>query len=62
MDFGAADRTLTLGGQNTFPLHFFEARPDHLPAVGVEIIDTGFDMSELPMLAACYDGARRSLS
>lgn len=57
MDFGAADRTLTLGGQNTLPLHFFEARPDHLPAVGVEIIDTGFDMSELPMLAACYDGA-----
>ena len=57
ISFGNGEHTVTLGGGNTLPLHFFDAKPDTRPAVGVEITDTGFDASALPLLAACYDSA-----
>jgi len=57
LSFGDGERAVTLGGGNTLPLCFFDAKPNNLPAVGVEITDTGFDTVGLPLLAAPYDGA-----
>jgi acetyl-CoA decarbonylase/synthase complex subunit delta len=57
VSFGDGERAVTLGGGNTLPLCFFDAKPSSLPAVGVEITDTGADTAGLPLLAASYDGA-----
>ena len=54
---GVGSAAVTLGGQNTLPLYFFDNAPKNPPAVGVEITDTGFDAAELPELAAYYSGA-----
>jgi acetyl-CoA decarbonylase/synthase, CODH/ACS complex subunit delta len=58
LSFGTGESAITLGGGNVLPLHYFDAKPAHLPAVGVELTDNGFDCSGLPMLAAHYAGAR----
>jgi acetyl-CoA decarbonylase/synthase complex subunit delta len=57
VSFGDGERAVTLGGGNTLPLYFFDAKPSNLPAVGIEITDTGADAAGLPLLAASYDGA-----
>ena len=54
---GTGERTMTLGGGNTLPLHFFDAEQSKPPAVGVEITDIGSDAADLPLLAGFYDGA-----
>lgn len=54
---GVGDKALTLGGQNTLPLNFFDGAAKNAPAVGVEITDTGFEMSGFPVMAAYYEGA-----
>ncbi len=51
---GVGDSALTLGGANVLPLYYFDAPAKNLPAVGVEITDTGFETGNLPALAACY--------
>jgi acetyl-CoA decarbonylase/synthase complex subunit delta len=56
MSFGSGESAVTLGGGNTLPLHFFDAKPAHPPVVGVEITDTGFEAG-LPLLSACYESA-----
>jgi len=55
--FGAGERAVTIGGQNSLPLQYFDAKPAYPPAVGAEITDTGFDTAGLPILSACYAGA-----
>ena len=57
VSFGDGECAVTLGGGNTLPLCFFDAKPSILPAVGIEITDTGVDTGSLPLLAASYDGA-----
>lgn len=57
VSLGKGERAVTLGGYATLPLHFFDAPPKNLPAVGVEVTDTGFDAAGLPLLCACYAGA-----
>jgi acetyl-CoA decarbonylase/synthase complex subunit delta len=57
LSLGTGERAVTLGGGNTFPLHFFDAEPSNPPAVGVEITDTGSDAADLPLLAEFFDGA-----
>ena len=57
VSFGNGERAVTLGGGNTRPLCFFDAKPSYLPAVGIEITDTDPDTAGLPLLAASYDGA-----
>jgi acetyl-CoA decarbonylase/synthase complex subunit delta len=54
---GVGAGAVTLGGQNTLPLYFFDNAPKNLPAVGVEITDTGYDTTGLPVLAAFYGDA-----
>jgi acetyl-CoA decarbonylase/synthase complex subunit delta len=51
---GVGDSALTLGGANVLPLYYFDAPAKNLPAVGVEITDTGFETGSLPALAAYY--------
>ncbi len=55
--FGDGERAVTLGGGTTLPLCFFDAKPSNLPAVGVEITDTGDEAADLPLLAASFAGA-----
>jgi acetyl-CoA decarbonylase/synthase complex subunit delta len=55
--FGNGEHSLTLGGGSTLPLHFFDARPVNPPAVGIEITDTDAAATDLPLLAASFDGA-----
>jgi acetyl-CoA decarbonylase/synthase, CODH/ACS complex subunit delta len=57
LSFGAGNHIVTLGGGHMLPLYYFDAKPEHLPAVGVELTDTGFDCSGLPEYAAYYAGA-----
>ena len=54
---GAGERTATLGGGNTLPLYFFDAKPSHPPVVGIELTETAWDVEELPLLAKAYEGA-----
>jgi acetyl-CoA decarbonylase/synthase complex subunit delta len=54
---GSGERALTLGGGNTQPLYFFDAKPANLPVVGVEVTDVPFATAELPQLAKYYEGA-----
>ncbi len=55
--FGVGESAVTIGGQNSLPLQFFDAEPAHAPAVGAEITDLGFDASGLPILSSFYEGA-----
>jgi acetyl-CoA decarbonylase/synthase complex subunit delta len=54
---GSGEQAVTLGGGNTQPLYFFDAKPKNTPLVGIEITDTGFETSGLPNLEAFYKGA-----
>lgn len=54
---GSGERAVTLGGGNTQPLYFFDAKPTNPPVVGAEIMDVVFDTAELPQLGKFYDGA-----
>jgi acetyl-CoA decarbonylase/synthase complex subunit delta len=54
---GTGPKAVTLGGQNVLPLCFFDNPAKNPPAVGVEITDTGFDFTGMPVLAAYYEGA-----
>jgi acetyl-CoA decarbonylase/synthase complex subunit delta len=53
---GTGDKTLTLGGENVFPLYGFDEPVKNPPKVGVEISDLGPD-KEIPGIAAFYAGA-----
>jgi acetyl-CoA decarbonylase/synthase complex subunit delta len=53
---GTGDKAVTMGGESVLPLYTFDAPIENRPLVGVEVIDTGVDMS-LPGMAAYYAGA-----
>ncbi|MDR1253199.1 MAG: acetyl-CoA decarbonylase/synthase complex subunit delta [Treponema sp.] len=53
---GAGDKTLTLGGENVFPLYSFDEPIKNPPRVGLEFSDLGPDRS-MPGIAAFYEGA-----
>jgi acetyl-CoA decarbonylase/synthase complex subunit delta len=54
---GTGQSAVALGGTNVLPLYFFDNPAKNPPAVGVEITDTGFDLTGLPALAAYYGSA-----
>ncbi len=53
---GTGEKAVTLGGGNILPLYSFDAPIKNRIAVGVEILDTGVDMT-LPGFAKYYAGA-----
>lgn len=54
---GTGLSAVTLGGMNVLPLSFFDSAANNPPAVGVEITDTGDELTGFPVLAAYYEGA-----
>ncbi|MEL4106584.1 acetyl-CoA decarbonylase/synthase complex subunit delta [Oscillospiraceae bacterium WX1] len=57
VEIGTGDKTLSIGGMNTLPLNFFDSPAKNAPAVGVEITDTGYELTAFPVMAAYYEGA-----
>ena len=56
-EIGTGAKAVKLGGEHTLPLCSFDAEWTNAPAVGVEIIDTGFESEDLPQLSEFYAGA-----
>ena len=53
---GSGDKTVTIGGDSTFPFYTFDAPSENCPKIGVEISDMGLEgVSE--GIKAYYDGA-----
>ena len=52
---GTGDKSVTIGGENTFPLYTFDAAAPNKVAVGFELTDAGVDKT-VPGLAAFFDG------
>lgn len=53
---GSGDKTVTIGGENSFPFYTFDAPTENTPKIGVEISDLGLDeFSE--GVKAYYEGA-----
>ena len=53
---GSGDKTVTIGGDCTFPFYSFDAESENCPKIGVEISDMGLEgVSE--GIKAYYDGA-----
>ena len=53
---GSGDKTVTIGGDSTFPFYTFDAPSENTPKIGVEISDMGLEgVSE--GIKAYYDGA-----
>ena len=53
---GNGDKTVTIGGENSFPFYSFDAPTENAPKIGVEISDLGLDeFSE--GVKAYYEGA-----
>ena len=53
---GSGDKTVTIGGDSTFPFYTFDAPSENCAKIGVEISDMGLEgMSE--GIKAYYDGA-----
>jgi acetyl-CoA decarbonylase/synthase complex subunit delta len=69
---GSGDKTVTLGGNSTFPFYTFDAPTENTPKIGVEISDMGLEgladgikayyegastMAEIAQKAAAMEGA-----
>ncbi len=53
---GSGDKTVTIGGENSFPFYTFDAPTENAPKIGVEISDLGLEeFSE--GVKAYYEGA-----
>lgn len=52
---GTGDNALVLGGENVMPLFSFDAPIENKPAIGIEVLDTGYD-ANLPKIAEFYAG------
>ena len=53
---GSGDKTVTIGGDCTFPFYSFDAESENCPKIGVEISDMGLEgVSE--GIKAYYEGA-----
>ena len=53
---GSGDKTVSLGGNSTFPFYTFDAPTANAPKVGIEISDLGLD-AFAPGVRAFYEGA-----
>ena len=53
---GSGDKTVTLGGDCTFPFYTFDAPSENSPKVGVEISDMGMEGMSAG-ISAYYEGA-----
>ena len=54
---GSGDKTVTIGGDCTFPFYSFDAESENCPKIGVEISDMGLENVVSEGIKAYYDGA-----
>ncbi|MDO5135542.1 MAG: acetyl-CoA decarbonylase/synthase complex subunit delta [Eubacteriales bacterium] len=53
---GSGEKTITVGGNSTFPFYTFDAPTENAPKIGVEITDMGLE-EFTPGIRAYYEGA-----
>lgn len=54
---GSGDKTVTIGGDSTYPFYSFDAPSENTPKIGVEISDMGLENIVSEDIKAYYDGA-----
>ena len=54
---GSGDKTVTIGGDSTYPFYSFDAPSENAPKIGVEISDMGLENVVSEGIKAYYDGA-----
>ncbi len=54
---GSGDKTVTIGGEYTFPFYSFDAPTENTPKIGVEISDMGLENIVSEGIKAYYEGA-----
>ena len=54
---GSGDKTVTIGGDSTYPFYSFDAPSENAPKIGVEISDMGLVNIVSEGIKAYYDGA-----
>ena len=54
---GSGDKTVTIGGDSTYPFYSFDAPSENTPKIGVEISDMGLEYVVSEGIKAYYDGA-----
>lgn len=54
---GSGDKTVTIGGDSTYPFYSFDAPSENTPKIGVEISDMGLENIVSEGIKAYYDGA-----
>ena len=54
---GSGDKTVTIGGDSTYPFYSFDAPSENAPKIGVEISDMGLENNVSEGIKAYYDGA-----
>lgn len=54
---GSGDKTVTIGGDSTYPFYSFDAPAENTPKIGVEISDMGLENVVSEGIKAYYDGA-----
>ena len=54
---GSGDKTVTIGGDSTYPFYSFDAPSENAPKIGVEISDRGLENIVSEGIKAYYDGA-----
>ena len=54
---GSGDKTVTIGGDSTYPFYSFDAPSETAPKIGVEISDMGLETIVSEGIKAYYDGA-----
>ena len=54
---GSGDKTVTIGGDSTYPFYSFDAPSENAPKIGVEISDMGLGNIVSEGIKAYYDGA-----
>ena len=54
---GSGDKTVTIGGDSTYPFYSFDAPSENTPKIGVEISDRGLENIVSEGIKAYYEGA-----
>lgn len=54
---GSGDKTVTIGGDSTYPFYSFDAPSENTPKIGVEISDMGLENVVSEGIKVYYDGA-----
>ena len=54
---GSGDKTVTIGGDSTYPFYSFDAPSENTPKIGVELSDMGLENIVSECIKAYYDGA-----